>query len=200
MWLLPTSNSIPNVFVCSGFHPTWQIGGALFSSKPRRWARWSSPPRSRGWEKKKRMLVIWVLSATAAKHRPVLTEGCLVSGSALCPAVCLSLSKCVQGAEHHASTEWLTNPRHPKTPMWAWFRLEGQISASELVYCSPDEPKVHEIVALSHFFFFFVPVSKRTHTLFAVWSRMQRNKQWMCIMLQGGRGKTTSQQHMWMPS
>lgn len=200
MWLLPTSNSIPNVFVCSGFHPTWQIGGALFSSKPRRWARWSSPPRSRGWEKKKRMLVIWVLSATAVKHRPVLTEGCLVSGSALCPAVCLSLSKCVQGAEHHASTEWLTNPRHPKTPMWAWFRLEGQISASELVYCSPDEPKVHEIVALSHFFFFFVPVSKRTHTLFAVWSRMQRNKQWMCIMLQGGRGKTTSQQHMWMPS
>lgn len=154
MWLLPTSNSIPNVFVCSGFHPTWQIGGALFSSKPRRWARWSSPPRSRGWEKKKRMLVIWVLSATAVKHRPVLTEGCLVSGSALCPAVCLSLSKCVQGAEHHASTEWLTNPRHPKTPMWAWFRLEGQISASELVYCSPDEPKVHEIVALSHFFFF----------------------------------------------
>lgn len=200
MWLLPTSNSIPNVFVCSGFHPTWQIGGALFSSKPRRWAHWSSPPRSRGWEKKKCMLVIWVLSATAAKHRPVLTEGCLVSGSALCPAVCLSLSKCVQGAEHHASTEWLTNPRHPKTPMWAWFRLEGQISASELVYCSPDEPKVHEIVALSHFFFFFVPVSKRTHTLFAVWSRMQRNKQWMCIMLQGGRGKTTSQQHMWMPS
>lgn len=55
--------------------------------------------------KKKCMLVIWVLSATAAKHRPVLTEGCLVSGSALCPAVCLSLSKCVQGAEHHASTE-----------------------------------------------------------------------------------------------
>lgn len=48
--------------------------------------------------------------------------------------------------------------------------------------------------------FFFVPVSKRTHTLFPVWSRMQRNKQWMCIMLQGGRGKTTSQQHMWMPS
>lgn len=107
-----------------------------------------------GGKKKKCMLVIWVLSATAAKHRPVLTEGCLVSGSALCPAVCLSLSKCVQGAEHHASTEWLTNPRHPKTPMWAWFRLEGQISASELVYCSPDEPKVHEIVALSHFFFF----------------------------------------------
>ena len=52
MWLLPTSNSIPNLFVCSGFHPTWQIGGALFSSKPRRWAHWSSPPRSRGLEKK----------------------------------------------------------------------------------------------------------------------------------------------------
>ena len=64
-------------------------------------------------ENKNCMLVIWVLSAMAAavvvvvavKHHPVLTEGCLVSGSALRPAVCLSLSKCVQGAEHHASTE-----------------------------------------------------------------------------------------------
>lgn len=35
--------------------------------------------------------------------------------------------------------DWLTN-----LSMWAWFRLTGQISASELVYCSRDEPKVHE--------------------------------------------------------
>lgn len=42
MWLLPTSNSIPNLFVFSGFYPKWQIGGSNFLLQLQRWAHCSS--------------------------------------------------------------------------------------------------------------------------------------------------------------
>lgn len=42
MWLLPTSNSIPHLFVLPGFSPKWQIGGSNLVLKLLRWPRWSS--------------------------------------------------------------------------------------------------------------------------------------------------------------
>lgn len=77
----------------------------------------------------KRTLVIWFW---ALQWNGNGRQRCLVSGSALCPFVCLSVSECVQRA---VLPLLLTNPPCKRT---------GQISASELDYCSPNEPKVHE--------------------------------------------------------
>lgn len=76
MWLLPTSSSIPKLFVFLGFYPKWQIGAALSSSSlwDRAWRSSSLPMHD---------------SYLGLSKTPRVWQGCLVSGSALCRSVCL---------------------------------------------------------------------------------------------------------------
>lgn len=80
--------------------------------------------------------------STVAKHCGC-DGGVWCQGLLCVPAVCLSLSKCVQGAvlqcllsDSPPSTH--THTRECDLDSWA------RSATSELVYCSPDEAKVHE--------------------------------------------------------
>lgn len=135
MWLLPTSNSIPNLFVFSACHPKWQIGGALFSS-----SLWDGligllhppPPPALRRENACWWFGAWVRSCKTACFFFFFWTGVFVVG--VCSvSLCLFESVTVS-AGHHPPVS--TDPPPPN-------------SASELPCCSLDAVNV-----LSPFYLF----------------------------------------------
>lgn len=108
-----------------------KLRGVLSFLKPLRWARWSFHRTAEA--KCTLVICVWARWRNAAFLTGVFGVR-VCSVSPLFVWVCQSPCRVLR-----SHVDWLTN-----LSTWAWFRLTGQISASELVYCSPDEPKVHE--------------------------------------------------------
>lgn len=97
MWLLPTSSSIPKLFVFLGFYPKWQIGASEIEL--------SSPLLFQC------MIVIWVWAKHPGSDKGVWCQGLL----------CVPLF--VWGSQNVCRVPCSCFP----PPIWVWFRLTGQI-------------------------------------------------------------------------
>lgn len=158
VWLLPTSNSIPNLFVFSGFYPKWLIGGVIFSSRLRDGAHWSS----RRAPQRKCVLVIWVW---ARPQNSVVLMG--VFGVRVC-SVSLCLFEFVKARAGCCAPVWLIQTG-PDLSLWISLLFPWWTKGAWRWWMTESS---------------FTCFQMDTYTV-ASWDRMQWNKLWMCTLTSG---------------
>lgn len=140
-----------------------------FLLKSATWAHWSSL-RAREWKCK---LAFWVWA--------VQWNSAVVFGVSFC-SVSLCLFEFVRACRDLWSHVYLVTDLHSNASP---IQTRGPGLASELVFCSSDEVKMHECDCQTFFKYFF---ANRLRDSVARWDRMWWNKLQMCILLHGGPG------------